>query len=76
MDYDPRILDIISAANSSKPADIEANFTSIVGERIADLVAERKSELSASYFGEPEGDINLDDGALDSNFEGEDDQDA
>ncbi len=53
MEHDQRILDIIAAASEGKPASVNEPFNELVGERIAELVAQRKDDLSANFFGTP-----------------------
>lgn len=50
MEQDQRILDIISASVNSRPADVSEPFTSIVGERITDLVNARRDEIAANFY--------------------------
>lgn len=52
MDRDPRILNIITAAHAGRPADIEEPFAEIVGERAAELVAQARVDVAASFFGD------------------------
>lgn len=54
MPNDQRILDIIAAASEKKPADVAEPFNALVGERIAELVAARRDQISSTFFGEPE----------------------
>ena len=53
MEHDQRILDIISATVDKRPADIEPLVQDILGERIATLVADRKTTMSSEFYGEP-----------------------
>ncbi len=53
MEHDQRILDIIAAASEGRPAAVTEPFNELVGERIAELVAQRKDDLSANFFGDP-----------------------
>ena len=53
MEHDQRILDIISATVDKRPADIEPLVQDILGERIARLVADRKTTMSSEFYGEP-----------------------
>lgn len=61
MPHDQRILDIISSASAKKPADIGPIVDQIVGERVAELIDQRRDDTRANFFAEPEDENSTDD---------------
>lgn len=54
MPNDQRILDIIASASEKKPADLQPVFNELVGERIAELIDQKRADTRATFFAEPE----------------------
>ena len=54
MPQDQRILDIIAASSAKKPADVDSVVDQLIGERIVDLIDQRRAEICESFFAGPD----------------------
>lgn len=52
MPQDQRILDIIAAASEKRPADVDSIVDQLIGERIVDLIDQRRVDIRESFFAE------------------------
>jgi len=56
MPQDQRILDIIAAASTQKPASVGPLVNELVGERVTTMIDQRREDARANFFAEPQAD--------------------
>ena len=60
MDNEYTVNDLVSLAYDQKPVDFQQAFDTLVKDRLADAIADKKTEISQSVFSAP-NDFNDDD---------------